>query len=208
MEALTKPEPFEWGVSSLTHRGETDSGDKCVVTTFPEGVLVAVIDALGHGEQAAYAAEVAARTLQQHAHESLSVLVTRCHAMMRSTRGAAISLAFFDWHRRTMTWLGIGNVTGVLLHADPGVDARATPLLVRGGVVGDHLPDLQSSVVPLAADTTLVMTTDGVCGDYTEVLSATLEPRHLAKRILDGYARHDDDATVLVFRCNGGSSWT
>jgi hypothetical protein len=205
MEATIKTRPFEWSVSSLTHRGETDSGDKCVVEAFDGGALVAVIDALGHGGEAAQAAEVAVGTLKRYAHEAPVALVERCHAKMHGTRGAAVSLASFDWRRRTMAWLGIGNVAGVIMHADPVAVRRATSLVVRGGVVGDHLPELQITVLPLAAETTLVMATDGVRDHFTEILPATLEPQRLAERILDDYARHDDDATVLVFRCNGDS---
>ena len=205
---MIKTEPFAWSVSSLTRQGETDSGDKCVVTTFAGGALVAVIDALGHGDQAALAAEVAARTLQLHPHRTPAELVEQCHADMRATRGAAISMASFDWRRRTMSWLGVGNVAGVLMRPDAGAGPHIDALLVRGGVVGDQLPELQPSVIPLATDTTLVMATDGVRGDFMEALSATLEPRRLAQRILDGYARHDDDATVLVFHCTGDSAWT
>lgn len=202
MEAVTTAELFEWGVSSLTHRGEADSGDEHVVTAFDGGALVAVIDALGHGAEAAQAAAAAVRTLKQHPHESPVSLIRRCHADLRGTRGAAISLASFDWQRRVMTWLGVGNVAGAIVHAGPGTDRRTESLLVRGGVVGDRLPELRVSEVPLAAETTLVMATDGVHDHFTEALPAKLEPQRLAERILDGYARHDDDATVLVLRCN------
>lgn len=205
---MIKTKPFEWSVSSLARLGETDSGDKCVVTTFAGGALVAVIDALGHGDQAALTAAAAARVLERHPHQTPVELVERCHADMRATRGAAISVASFDWHRRTMAWLGIGNVAGVLMQSDAGAGPHATQLLVRGGVVGDHLPELQPFVVPLQADATLIMTTDGVRGDFTDILSVTLEPRRLAQRILDVYARRDDDATVLVLRCTGDFAWT
>jgi len=205
---MIRTEPFVWSASSQARQGETHSGDGCVVTSFAGGALVAVIDALGHGDQAAHAAEVAVRTLERHPHQSPAELIERCHADMRATRGAAISMASFDWRRQTMTWLGIGNVAGVLMRPDAGAGFHAVSLLVRGGVVGDRLPELQPFVVPLVADAMLIMTTDGVHGDFTEVLSATLEPQHLARRILDGYARSDDDATVLVFHCIGDSTWT
>lgn len=197
--------PFGWGVSSLTYQGETNSGDKFVVAAFTGGVLVAVIDALGHGNQAAVVAELAMRTLEQHAHENIATLIRRCHTVMCLTRGAAISLASFDWQQRNMTWLGIGNVSGVLVHTDSGINSRVTSLLVRSGVVGDRLPELQTIVVPYTVGTTLIMTTDGVNADYTEILPklTMVEPQRLAQRILDDYARHDDDATVLVFRYNG-----
>lgn len=202
---MIETRPFAWGVSSLTRQGETDSGDRCVVTAFNGGVLAAVIDALGHGDRAAQAAEVAVRTLQRYAHETPVALIERCHAEMHATRGAAISLASFDWRRRCMAWLGIGNVAGVLMQAESGAGPRVTSLVVRGGVVGDHLPELQPSVVPLAAEATLIMATDGVHRDFTDMPPAALEPQRLAERILDGYARHDDDAAVLVLRCHGDS---
>ncbi len=203
METAIRTNRFEWGMSSLTHQGETDSGDKCVVTEFDGGVLVAVIDALGHGNAAAAAAEVAAKTLARHAHESPTMLVSRCHADMRGTRGAAISLASFDWRRHTMTWLGIGNVGGVLMLPQVDSDPRLVSLVVRGGVVGDHLPELRPTLVPFTAGTSLIVATDGVFRDFTEILPSTLPPQRLAERILDGYARHSDDALVLAFRYSG-----
>lgn len=196
--------PFEWGMSSLTYRGERDCGDKCLVKTFTGGALVAVIDALGHGHQAAYAAEVAVRILVQQPDEHPVTLMERCHAAMRRTRGAAISLASFDWRQRIMTWLGVGNVAGVLLRVDNRTHLRPASLLVRGGTVGDQLPDLLPSIVPLASATTLIMATDGIRSDFTEKLPSVMEPEHQARLIIDGYARNDDDATVLVFRCSEG----
>lgn len=92
METLNAP-GYEWGVSSLTHRNEAVSGDQYLVSVCSEGVLVAVIDALGHGEQAYRAAALAARTLTQYAYEIPTALVQRCHAELRPTRGAALGLA-------------------------------------------------------------------------------------------------------------------
>lgn len=164
---------------------------------------MAVIDALGHGHAAAAAAEVAAKILARDTHGSPTQLLERCHADMRGTRGAAISLASFDWHRHTMTWLGIGNVAGVLMIPQADSDPRVTSLVVRGGVVGDHLPELRPTPVPFTAGTSLIVATDGVFRDFTEILPSTLPPQRLAEQILDGYARHDDDALVLVFRYSG-----
>lgn len=204
MEALNEP-AYEWGVSSLTHRDEAVSGDQYLVTVSGEGVLVAVIDALGHGEQAYRAAALAVRTLSQYACEVPSALVQRCHAELRPTRGAAIGIAWFDWRQRSLTWLGIGNVAGVLVRAGDGVDTRPLPLITRGGVIGDQLPALRPTVLPLAARNMLVLASDGVSGEFTAALSPVMAPQRLAQHILDQYARHDDDATVLVFCCGGAA---
>lgn len=92
---------------------------------------------------------------------------------------------------------------GIIVRINSGAVRHTTSLLVQGGVVGDRLPELQTSVFPLADDTTLIMATDGVRRDFADAPLAVLEPQRFAQRILDMYARRDDDATVLVFRCNG-----
>ena len=197
---------LEWGVASLPLPGESESGDKYVVEAFDSGALAAVIDALGHGPDAAHAANVAARTLERHAHVTPDTLLHRCHMHMRDTRGAAISVASFNWPRRTLTWLGIGNVTGVLVRADSEAQPRVKSLLARGGVVGgNQLPDLHPLVMQVAPGDILILATDGVRSDFTEILPAAMNPQTLADRILEGYATRSDDALVLVFHCSGDS---
>src|SRR6185503_2896188 len=104
----------DWGVGARALPGEPESGDLHVVATFPDGALVAVIDALGHGPEAFAAARVAGATLRAHATESAIALVQRCHEQLRPTRGAVMSVVSFNAPAATVTWLGIGNVDGYL----------------------------------------------------------------------------------------------
>ena len=53
---------IEWGVASRALPGETRSGDLHVVESFAGGALVAAVDGLGHGEEAADAADRVARS--------------------------------------------------------------------------------------------------------------------------------------------------
>src|SRR5712672_2128346 len=122
---------FECGLAALTHRGETESGDRHVVASFDAGALVAVIDALGHGHDASRAADLAAGVLSRHGQEMPIDLVARCPSQMRDSRGAAMSLASFDWEQRAITWLAVGNVMGVLVHAAAHADARVESLMLR-----------------------------------------------------------------------------
>ena len=198
MEAL-----HEWGVAAMSYPGETESGDGYVVKPFKDGVLVAVVDGLGHGHDAAIATRQATVTLTQYAHEPPGALILRCDDLLRSTRGAAISMASFDRQRRTMTWLGVGNVSGMLVRADPADDARMENLILRGGVVGWNLPELSPVVLPVAPGDTLVFATDGVRPYFSELLSTACgPPQRLADQILQTYATYTDDALVLVYPCH------
>ena len=198
MEALAPTPARQWSVASRARAGQVDSGDRSVVAAWDSGALVGAIDALGHGPEAAHAAEIAAAVLHQHAGDAPETLISQCHAALRGTRGAAVSLAALHWPRCTMLWLGVGNVSGALVRADGG---RVEQLLVHGGVVGHKLPELRPSRVELAPGDVLVLATDGVRNDFTEMLSASPDPQALAERILEKYASRNDDALVLVFRC-------
>lgn len=193
--------PFlDWGFASVALRGESMSGDVHLVQPFADdsGVLVAAVDGLGHGEEAAAAARRAAETLQSFAHESVIALIRRCHDALHRTRGVVMSLASFQRRDDTMTWLGVGNVEGVLLRADPAA-ARET-ILLRGGVVGYELPQLRGTVVPIAAGDTLIFATDGVRAGFDVGLNAADPPQRLADQILARRTTGTDDALVLVAR--------
>ena len=194
---------IEWGVASLTLAGEVESGDRHVVKTFPHGALLAAMDGLGHGEQAAAAANRAVKVLQTADTESIVSLLKRCHERLRSTRGVVMSVAAFNAVDETMTWIGVGNVEGVLLRADPTVVPGQKSLVSRNGVVGSRLPLLEAAIVPVMRGDTLIFATDGIGSEFTQHLALGDGPQQLADKILAQYATRTDDALVLVARYVG-----
>jgi serine/threonine protein phosphatase PrpC len=191
----------EWGVATATLPGQVTSGDNHLVCPTSEGALVAVVDGLGHGEEAARASRKAISELAQNAEEHVISLVRRCQESLRPTRGVVMSLAAFNARASVMTWIGVGNVTGMLLRSN-GEPQEA--LLLRGGVVGSLLPPLQAAVLPLTPGDTLVLATDGVQGDFLRDVNPSLPPQAHAERILARYAKGTDDALLLIVRFKGG----
>src|SRR5262245_18852207 len=120
MDAALSSSPLvRWGVATHTLAGQRVSGDGHLVTSFPGGVLVAVVDGLGHGEDAVTATNVAIAVLREHVRESVFALVRRCHERLNGTRGVVMSLASVTAHDGLMTWLGVGDVEGVGLRGAP-----------------------------------------------------------------------------------------
>jgi negative regulator of sigma-B (phosphoserine phosphatase) len=191
---------IEWGVASRALPGQLASGDLSLVKPFPDGVLVAALDGLGHGEEAASAAAVAAETLETNVAEPVMALVQRCHEALRTTRGVAMSIASFDASRGLVTWLGVGNVVGVLLRRGFTRSAGEIPLLLRPGVAGFQLPSLDAEVLSVSAGDTLIFATDGIKGDFDRGLARNCPPQMASERILTRHARETDDALVLVVR--------
>jgi negative regulator of sigma-B (phosphoserine phosphatase) len=192
----------EWAVAARALPGELESGDLHVIELFPDGVLVAVIDALGHGPEAASVARLAASTLHTHASSSVATIVQLCHQELRSTHGAVMSVVSLNAGDATISWLGVGNVDGYVIRADRTTRPRREAIVPRGGVVGYQLPTLRPATIAVQPGDTLVLATDGIVSGFIE---GTLlgSPQQVADHILFRYGKTTDDALVLVARYDG-----
>src|SRR2546426_9384260 len=130
------PALMEWGVASIALPGEAESGDRHLVKPVGTGVLVAVVDGLGHGAEAAAAAQAAVAALERHATESPVPLIERCHRALQGTRGVVMSVAVLGRPDRSMTWLGVGDRERyhVYEHCPARTGGPRASLVPRGGI--------------------------------------------------------------------------
>jgi negative regulator of sigma-B (phosphoserine phosphatase) len=195
---------LDWAVASGKRPGQERSGDTHAVVQASDGaVLLAAVDGLGHGDEAAAAAERATETLQCFPGESVISLARRCHRALQGTRGAVMTLVRISPHDETLTWLGVGNVEALLLRQGEGPAPVRESVLMRGGVVGYQLPPLGATVHALNRGDWIVLATDGIRPEFRDGPIADGDPQRLADRILATYRRPDDDALVLVARYRG-----
>jgi phosphoserine phosphatase RsbX len=205
METLSQA-PIECAVATAALSGQAETGDRHLVRKVPSGLLLAVVDGAGHGAEAAAVAMTAIATLERHAHEPPVALVRRCHERLVGTRGVVLSLALIRPIDKTLTWLGVGNVEALLLRSRPGAGNSDGALLLRRGLVGVRLPDLQEAVLQLQKGDTLVFATDGVRDDFASAIRRGDPPQKIAEAILAEHRKGTDDALVLVGRVTGGTS--
>ena len=194
---------LEWGAAGVALPGFSESGDRHCFQEFDGGALIAVIDGLGHGPEAAAAAVHACEILRLNADENPIALVEHCHEGLKGTRGVTMSVASFSFSERLMTWIGVGNVQGIFLRADTKRNDREECLLLRPGVVGSHLPALQAAVLPVAAGDSLAFATDGVESSFDYSRIRCQPPGKAAANLLARYAKRKDDALILVARYRG-----
>lgn len=185
--------------------GERVSGDAFVVAgrDGDDHALVAVVDGLGHGQDAASAARLASDTLSRYGQKTVVSLVRQVHQALIGTRGVTMSMAEFNATDETMTWLSIGNVEGLLVRADRTARPSREAIIMRGGVVGYELPPLRAAVIALSPGDTLYFATDGIEAAFSDGLSTSTVPQEQADHILASHAKATDDALVLVARYLG-----
>lgn len=210
MVSLFQPARFlDVGVASTALDGPDACGDLHLVRhmngAHEPAVLVAVVDGLGHGQEAAAAARIAIDTLDRHAGAPIPEMIRLCHAALVGSRGVVMSVAQFDVAHDTMTWVGLGNVAGVLVPGDRVGRPPYTTLVTRGGIVGTSLGPLpiRPWVIPIQPRDQLVLATDGVHSDFSDDISLHQGPQQTAARVLARHSKGSDDALVLIARYLG-----
>ena len=203
METLTLAS-LDLTIACRVLEGEEVSGDRHLVRATRDGILIAVIDGLGHGAAAAESAARTAARLERDADAPLNVLLMRCHEDLNSTRGVAIGLASVRPSDGRLTWLGVGNVGGLLFRPADAFAGRPIALRSLPGIVGARIPlSLPVWETELRTGDVLVITTDGIRPEFEDELDVLYSSHHLAQAIVDRHARDADDALVVVARYGG-----
>jgi hypothetical protein len=178
--------------------GERDCGDSWIIVDGRERTLVAVVDGLGHGMEAAVASSEAVRVIRERPDASPAVLVEAVHGALRSTRGAAIAIAEVRPAQGTLAFAGVGNVSAAI-HGRSGPRNLAS----HNGTVGHVMRKVQQFEYEWPEKATLVLHTDGVNTRWRldGYPGLTLrDPSLLAALLFRDAARGRDDATVVVAR--------
>ena len=196
------PGPPETAVSvggvSVAKPGQSVCGDHWSVAHAPRRCVLVCADGLGHGPDAAAAAQAATHAFDAHPDESPERLLERMHGATRGTRGAAVSVAEIDTAAREVRYAGVGNVSATLWSPE-----GSRTLVTHNGIVGHEMRKVQTFVQPLPRSWVLVMHSDGVSGRWTLDGYPGLvrrDPALIAAVLYRDFCRGTDDATVVVAR--------
>lgn len=190
---INRPPLIDWGVASRVQPGQAVSGSSHVVRAFSGGTLAGVVAGLGAAEEAAITAKTVAALLRRYAKEPVTALVKRCHKNLMMTRGAVLALASFSATEDSCSWLGVGNLVGLLLHADPAARPAQEPLRSYDGVVGYHLPMVQETSLALQPGDTLVLAGQGLPNQFG------FDPQQSPQALAEGLLQLADVEATLVF---------
>jgi anti-sigma regulatory factor (Ser/Thr protein kinase) len=181
-------------------RGEMVSGDAVSVTEVEGGVLIGVVDGLGHGRSAHLAAKAATRHLRSHGSPDLAHVMTRLHDRLQDTVGAAVSVCWIDLSSGTVRHAAIGNTVFRIQ------GATSQRMGSMPGTVGVQVKTPRVETAQLNPDDVLIIHTDGISDrtdfeDYPQLRYQGVET--VADRLVSQYGKRHDDATVVV--CKLGS---
>ncbi len=178
--------------------GEMVSGDNLAWEINADRCIIMMADGLGHGVHAAEAADEAVRVFRQHNAESPASLLSRLHDALKKTRGAAVAIAEVRSLAGTLTYAGVGNISGSILS-----NTLSRSLVSHNGTLGHVMARVQEFKVQWPKDGILVMHSDGLqsrwdLSRYPGLLAR--RPALIAGVLLRDFRRERDDASVLVLK--------
>jgi len=203
MEERTIP-IMHLGIATRPKGGQSINGDAYFVGEYDDKVLLAVLDGVGHGEEANRAARRAIAFLANYRQPGLETLIQGCHRELRGTRGVVISLSLMNKGNSTLSHAGIGNIESRIITGNN----RMVHLISMNGIIGHNLKKVKEFQYPYHPGDTMVMFSDGISSRFMtdlvrEGIPSPLNPLvdlpAVAQRILETYSK-DDDATVLLAR--------
>lgn len=191
---------IETAFANLPLPGQSESGDLCLIKRVGKGTLLAVVDGLGHGQEAASAAHAAVGAIDKYSRDPLIDLVRRSRDALVGLRGVVLGLAYLDPQAATMSWLGVGNIGGILLRADLGNRPSRITMVPNAGFIGGDPAHPTARSVPLALGDTIILFSDGIKDGFAESLVLSNSPQEIADFIITRQVKGNDDALVLVAR--------
>jgi len=190
------PAALTVGVVCVPKPGEEVCGDSWAVDLKEGRFFVVVADGLGHGPDAARASRAAVVSFLEQGSRTVVELLRGMDPELRSTRGAAVSIATLDGAQ--VHYAGVGNISAAVV--TPGGIQR---MVSMNGTLGHQMHRLQQFSYSWGPGSLLVMCSDGLSTQWKVDPYPGLLARHpsvVAGVLYRDFVRGRDDVTVLVAR--------
>jgi hypothetical protein len=188
------------GIMGRAHPVERVSGDHAAFVRTPDDLVFAIADGLGHGPLAREASGAAIRAFLTGPRRDEAAILEACHVALAPTRGAVMAVGRIGGPAQEVSVASVGNVTTYV--CGPRAARRIGGASWVLGARGPRRPAHVERVALGPRDVVLAFT-DGITSRATLEgdLDVLLEhPVVIAQRVLERFARADDDVLVMAMR--------
>jgi len=183
---------------AVPYPGERFCGDGWTFHQTRERMMALLVDGLGHGIDAADAAQEAIATFHERAELGPADILSHVHDALRKTRGAVAAIAEIRPREQKLRYAGVGNISAVVLS---GGTSRS--LVSHNGTLGMTISRIQEFQADWPADGVLVLHSDGLQSRWDLGKYAGLMVKHpavIGGALLRDFRRQRDDASVVVVK--------
>jgi len=186
--------PLRIGTFSRSASGFAENGDAVFAKEWNGQALLAIVDGLGHGTEAALVSTAAKNLLTEIYENDVKQIVELLHHNLRATRGAVIALARIDRTNRRLSFCGVGNVEA-RVEGEPPMHPASTE-----GVVGMSVRKTVKFEYKYEELDFLLLHSDGISSrfDIADFPHLKQDPQAAAEDIVKSFGKDYDDASIII----------
>jgi negative regulator of sigma-B (phosphoserine phosphatase) len=174
-----------------------ECGDTGIIKEFDGKIFSAVVDVLGHSQNAYQLTRVIEKFLEGNYRKDLKDIILELHEHIKGSVGAAAVLCLLDIESGQLEYTGIGNLTIRIF----GLDNKR--LLPGDGIIGYIMTSPKPEKITLAHNDILLVHSDGINahfepGDYPGIFKHPA--REIAAGVIRKFNKGIDDAICFVLR--------
>jgi negative regulator of sigma-B (phosphoserine phosphatase) len=188
---------YDYSIRVRAFLGERVSGDAAIVLEEPDGLFIALIDALGHGQEAHEVANIIVERLQAEDRSCLCSTLSRLHEILIGTRGAAAGIAHLNTGTGNLRYAGIGNTVIRRIGRKP------MRLVSRDGTLGHIMRTPREEHMTVRAGDVVLFYTDGVQDHFDLRLYPAFEKDSataISRNIVQLFGKAYDDAACIALK--------
>ncbi|KGX86557.1 SpoIIE family protein phosphatase [Pontibacillus litoralis] len=173
-------------------------GDSYFYKETDKEFVCALADGLGSGPYALESSQAVVNVIEQHMHQSIDFIITKCNEVLLNKRGAVLGILRMNFHSERFSFTSIGNI-GIVMITPNGERKRNIPVGGFLSGVPRLYKVLEDKLIP---GSSFFMFTDGV-NDRT--LSAKTFASHRLDFIVESFVkqkaiRNQDDTTFIAMK--------
>ena len=176
--------------------GEHVSGDAVHVSVKGSDYRVVLIDALGHGPDAAATANSLLKELDAIQYTDPGEMLTELHSRARETRGAAVSVVSVSSSTMKLKAATIGNTKVRILSGDKREEVSSS-----NGTVGLSIRTPKIYQCKLEVNQRVFLFSDGISSRFSDEIYSRLmylSPKAATQMITRRFGKRFDDATAVM----------
>ncbi|MDH5366014.1 MAG: SpoIIE family protein phosphatase [Cyclobacteriaceae bacterium] len=176
---------------------EDECGDICLMLDSEDVFFAALIDVLGHGKEAQILALRSIEIIENNYFDDIQKIVDVLHEKINRSRGLVGSFVQINKKTAELTYLGVGNVSGILL------GDNNHRFVNKEGIIGQNISRHRIEKLVLKDKDLILLYSDGIPEKINFKLNDDFETKSakiIAREIVDNYSRGNDDSTCFVLK--------
>jgi hypothetical protein len=185
---------LKFGIASRPFLGLDVNGDAYVTKEWDGQTFLAVLDGLGHGEEAWIVSTKAKDYILKNSAKDVEQLILDLHAHLHMTRGIAAGLTKIDRATNQLSFCGIGNIEIRIIGEPPMHPASLD------GIVGMSLRKAKKFEYRYNSLKAVILHSDGISSkfDLSDYPTLYEQPQKVSEQILAEWGKKHDDATIVI----------